>query len=167
MSVTPAKKYKGTTAIGFVSHRDQEVISATALRGTDHNARVYELKCRRCGHHYGANGTDIHDRKCPQCQSGRPGLQLEPILTTQPNASRWSVADAKARFSEVVETAQDKGAQIVTKNGRDVAVIVGIKDWTARTARKGSLAEFLLASPLRGSGIDLERIRDKPRDIDL
>jgi hypothetical protein len=33
--------------------------------------------------------------------------------------------------------------------------------------RKLSLAEFFLASPLRGSGMDLQRIKDEPRDIEL
>jgi hypothetical protein len=33
--------------------------------------------------------------------------------------------------------------------------------------RKGTLAEFLLASPLRGADIDMERQRDKPRDVAL
>jgi hypothetical protein len=33
--------------------------------------------------------------------------------------------------------------------------------------RKGSLVEFFAKSPLRGAGIDLERLDDKPREIDL
>jgi len=32
---------------------------------------------------------------------------------------------------------------------------------------KQNLAEFLLESPLRGSGLKLERLRDYPRPIDL
>ena len=41
------------------------------------------------------------------------------------------------------------------------------QEWARKTQRKGSLAEFLLASPLRGADLDLERIRDQPRDLDL
>jgi hypothetical protein len=33
--------------------------------------------------------------------------------------------------------------------------------------RKGTLAEFLLASPLGGAALDLERQRDTPRDVTL
>lgn len=33
-----------------------------------------------------------------------------------------------------------------------------------KTARKGSLAEFLLDSPLRGAALDLTRQRDEPQD---
>lgn len=35
--------------------------------------KVYLLACKRCGFLYGANGSDIHDRKCPQCQGGKAG----------------------------------------------------------------------------------------------
>ena len=37
----------------------------------------------------------------------------------------------------------------------------------ARPVRKGTLAEFLLASPLREADLDLERARDQPRDVEL
>jgi hypothetical protein len=35
---------------------------------------VYVLRCSHCGHLYGANGSDIHLRKCPMHQGGAPGL---------------------------------------------------------------------------------------------
>ena len=76
----------------------------------------------------------------------------------------WTLAGAKARFSEVVDRAQ-AGPQIITRNGKPSAVVVSAEEWARKTARKGTLAEFLLASPLRGSDLDLERLRDSPRDI--
>ncbi len=78
----------------------------------------------------------------------------------------WTVADAKARLSEVVEKARRDGPQIITKNGRSTAVLVSIEEWERKTARSGSLAEFLLASPLRGAGLDLERSKDAAREIE-
>lgn len=76
----------------------------------------------------------------------------------------WTVADAKARLSEVVEKARRDGPQVITKNGRSTAVLVSIEEWEERkTARSGSLAEFLLASPLRSAGLDLERSKDEAR----
>jgi tRNA(Ile2) C34 agmatinyltransferase TiaS len=69
---------KGTTRPGFVSRNGQIVIRKTGARGSDHLQYVYELECNRCGHHYGANGSDIHDRKCPKCdRSAQPGLPLD------------------------------------------------------------------------------------------
>ena len=46
-------------------------------------------------------------------------------------------------------------------------MIVSIEDWATRTMRRGSLAEFLLASPLRDVQLDLERRCNGPRDLKL
>jgi hypothetical protein len=46
-------------------------------------------------------------------------------------------------------------------------VIVSAEEWARKTARKGTLAEFLLASPLRGADVELERQHDLPRDDTL
>ncbi|WP_456770921.1 type II toxin-antitoxin system Phd/YefM family antitoxin [Bradyrhizobium sp. USDA 4448] len=75
----------------------------------------------------------------------------------------WTLARAKARLSEVVDRAQT-GPQIITRHGRPDAVIVSAEEWARKTARKGTLAEFLLASPLRGAELELERAHDEPRD---
>lgn len=66
-----------TTTIGYVNRNGQVVIRNTGLRGTDHGQSVYQLGCSLCSHVYGVNGSDIHLRKCPNCQSGKPGLPME------------------------------------------------------------------------------------------
>jgi len=83
------------------------------------------------------------------------------------NEAVWSVAQAKARFSEVVERAREQGPQAITKNGRPAVVVVSIEEWTRKTRRKGSLADFFAASPLRGSGLEIERVRGGTREVDL
>jgi prevent-host-death family protein len=76
------------------------------------------------------------------------------------------VAEAKARFSEVLD--QARGApQTITRNGKPAAVIVSTEEWERRNSRSGTLADFFAASPLRGSGLRLARAKDRPRDIDL
>lgn len=65
-----------TTSVGFVNRNGQVVIRHTGLPGTDHMQFIYQLACSGCGHVYGANGSDIHERKCPKCQGGAPGLHL-------------------------------------------------------------------------------------------
>jgi prevent-host-death family protein len=75
----------------------------------------------------------------------------------------WTLANAKARLSEVIERAQS-GPQIITRHGKPNAVVVSAEEWKRKTARKGTLAEFLLASPLRGADLELERMHDAPRD---
>lgn len=89
-----------------------------------------------------------------------------PKKSAGQRSGKWTVADAKARLSEVIERAQTD-PQIITRHGKPSAVIVSAEEWARKTARKGTLAEFLLASPLRGADLDLERVRDKPRDLDL
>ena len=76
----------------------------------------------------------------------------------------WTVADAKARLSEVIERAKGE-PQVITRNGKPSAIVVSVEEWARKTARKGTLAEFLLNSPLRGAELDLERLRDEPRDL--
>ena len=79
----------------------------------------------------------------------------------------WTVADAKARFSQVIDRALTEGPQLVTRHGRKAVIVVSAEEWERRTRRKGNLAEFFAASPLRNSGIDLERLSDPPREIEL
>jgi len=80
---------------------------------------------------------------------------------------RWTVADAKARFSEVIDRALSDGPQTVTRNGRNAVVIVSADEWDRKTKRPGNLAGFFAASPLRDSGLEIERRRDEPRKLDL
>lgn len=82
-------------------------------------------------------------------------------------ADVWTVAEAKAKFSEVIECAQSRGPQIVTRSGRKAAVVVSMEEWERKTKRTGSLAEFFAASPLRGSGLKVKRSKDSARPVDL
>ncbi len=79
----------------------------------------------------------------------------------------WTVAEAKAKFSEVIDNAKSQGPQTITRNGRTTVVIVAAEEWERKTRRKGNLAEFFANSPLRGSGLKLKRIRGKMRRVDL
>ena len=79
----------------------------------------------------------------------------------------WSVAAAKAKFSEVIDRALSEGPQAITRNGRSAVVVVAADEWERKTKRTGSLAEFFARSPLRGSGMEIERIKDGPRKLDL
>lgn len=81
--------------------------------------------------------------------------------------SVWTVAKAKAQFSEVIDRAATEGPQTVTRNGRKAAIVVTPEEWERRTKRKGSLVEFFTKSPLRGSGLKVSRSKDMPRKIDL
>lgn len=79
----------------------------------------------------------------------------------------WTVAQAKAKFSEVIDRAQSKGPQVVTRNRRNAVVVVSAEEWERKTKRVGNLAEFLASSPLRGSGLRVKRSKDGSRKVDL
>lgn len=80
---------------------------------------------------------------------------------------QWTVAEAKARFSEVIEKARRDGPQTITRHGGDAVVVVSAEEWERRTRRSGNLAEFFASSPLRDSGLETERGKDGPRDLEL
>jgi prevent-host-death family protein len=82
-------------------------------------------------------------------------------------AATWTVAEAKARLSEVIERAKSGGPQTITKNGRTAVVVVDADEWERKTKRTGNLAEFFAASPLRQSGLKIKRSKDRPRKVVL
>ena len=79
----------------------------------------------------------------------------------------WPVQDAKAKFSELLDRAETDGPQQVTRNGKPAAVVVSPSAWAKKAATQESLADFLDRSPLRGSGVEFERMRGKMRDFEF
>ena len=82
-------------------------------------------------------------------------------------SQNWTVAQAKAKFSEVIDRAMAEGPQTITRKGQTAVVVVDAEEWQRKTKRVGNLAEFFAASPLRGSGLRLRRSKDRQRKIDL
>jgi prevent-host-death family protein len=59
--------------------------------------------------------------------------------------SSWQVQDAKARFSELLDTTLKKGPQIVTRRGVEAAVLVPIDEWRRlQSVSRPNLKELLL-----------------------
>lgn len=79
----------------------------------------------------------------------------------------WTVAEAKASLSELIEAAQADGPQTITKHGRTAVVVVDAQEWERKTRRTGNLAEFFAASPLRKSELKVRRATDRPRKVVL
>ena len=58
----------------------------------------------------------------------------------------WSVQDAKARFSELLDTCLKHGPQLVTRRGTDAAVLVPVDEWQRlKQSARPSLKDLLLA----------------------
>ena len=58
-------------------------------------------------------------------------------------AGDWSVAEAKARFSELLTKAAAEGPQHIRRNGREAAVVVSAEAWAKLKPRR-SLVDVLL-----------------------
>lgn len=69
----------------------------------------------------------------------------------------WSVADAKAHFSELLDQAIH-GPQAITHRGEQIAVVMSTEQRSREANRSGSLAEFFAESPLRDSGLEIDII---------
>jgi prevent-host-death family protein len=83
------------------------------------------------------------------------------------SSQSWTVAEAKAKLSELIERAMSDGPQTITRNGREAAVVVGVEEWQRKTKRVGNLAEFFAESPLRESGLKIRRLKERPRKMNL
>ena len=70
----------------------------------------------------------------------------------------WPVQNAKARFSEFLETCLSEGPQLVTKRGSEAAVLVPIADWRRlhQTAKR-SLKQLLLSNQARSEALVASR----------
>jgi prevent-host-death family protein len=81
--------------------------------------------------------------------------------------SEWKLQDAKSRFSELFDRALTEGAQVVSRRGKQKVVVIAKEEYDQLTRPHGSLSQFLLDSPLAGSELNLERVRDLPRSIEM
>jgi prevent-host-death family protein len=60
---------------------------------------------------------------------------------------RWQLQDAKQQFSRVVEGALSEGPQVVTRNGKEVAVVLDIDEYRRLTSHGGDFKKFLESFP--------------------
>ncbi len=70
----------------------------------------------------------------------------------------WQVQHAKARFSELLDAALKKGAQVVTRRGVETAVLVPIEEWRRlQNSARPSLKALLLGPGPRFENLVQER----------
>jgi len=79
----------------------------------------------------------------------------------------WQLQEAKNKFSELVEKAQQEGPQIVTKHGKESVVILSIEEYKKIVKPKSNLFQFIQSSPLSRALINIERDKSPGRDIEL
>lgn len=78
----------------------------------------------------------------------------------------WQLQQAKARLSELVDSAITEGPQTITRHGTDKAVVLSIEEYKRLSATKDDFKEFLLNGP-KLKNFSIPRSRDTGRTIRL
>jgi len=78
----------------------------------------------------------------------------------------WRLADAKNRFSELVNRALTGDPQVVLRR-RDAVVVVARRDFEKLTGKRMSFKQFLLGEGPRLRGVDLRRDKSPMRKVKL
>lgn len=80
----------------------------------------------------------------------------------------WQFQDAKARLSELLNTAKEKGPQVVTRRGVEEVVIVPIEQWRRlQSARRPDIKEVLLSGPKFENLVPDRRPRRRRRRVEF
>lgn len=79
----------------------------------------------------------------------------------------WQLQEAKARLSELVKSAQQKGPQQITVHGKPAAVVLSCTDYDRLIMEKPSFLAFMKQSPLKGIKLTVKRDKSTTRDVEL
>lgn len=79
---------------------------------------------------------------------------------------KWQLAEAKNKFSELVNKALVEGPQIVQRR-HDVVVVLSQDEYNKLTKQNLDFKDFLLNSGPSLEGVPLEREQSSMRDIQL
>ena len=69
----------------------------------------------------------------------------------------WQIQEAKNKLSEVVDTSISKGPQIISRRGRNTAVLMSYEDYQTLTKNRVSVKEAIMALDIS----QLDTVRDK------
>ena len=84
-----------------------------------------------------------------------PATPMRRASRPKTSNSHWVLADAKAKFSQLVRQVRSEGPQHVTVHGRDEVVVIAVEEFRRlKGASSGqALVDALQASPHRGIDI--------------
>jgi prevent-host-death family protein len=77
----------------------------------------------------------------------------------------WQLAEAKNRFSEIVDLAMNEGPQHVSKRGEPAVVIVSEVEFQKLKGQRRSLKDLILNGPDL-TGVDLSRNQTPSREYE-
>lgn len=76
----------------------------------------------------------------------------------------WQLQEAKNKLSEVVEEALRHGPQVITRRGKESAVVLSYAEYRRILLNQQKLSDFFRDSPLAGVPLDLARDNSPLRD---
>jgi prevent-host-death family protein len=76
-----------------------------------------------------------------------------------------AITGRKNKLSELIEQAIKHGPQEITRRGKKAAVVLSFQEYARLLKGTESLVDFFHKSPLKG--IQFDRVRDTPRQVDL
>ena len=80
----------------------------------------------------------------------------------------WQIQEAKNKLSELIDRVLAEGPQVITRHGQEVVVVMPFSGYKKLTARKQRLGDYFASSPLRKSGLVIERDKQTAlRDLDI
>lgn len=78
----------------------------------------------------------------------------------------WSLQDAKQRLSQLIRQAERDGPQVVTRHGREVAVVLSAATYRKLSGSGRDFKDFLLSGPDL-SALEIERPGDPAPTVEL
>jgi len=79
----------------------------------------------------------------------------------------WPLQDAKQRFSELIRAAESDGPQLVSRHGKEVAVVLDIEEYHRLLGQEDDdFKQFLTSGPTL-EGLHLERDKSPARPVEL
>lgn len=97
--------------IDAVNGHGQRCRGTLGVPGTEDDDVAYKLECTLCGFVYGANGGDVPDRQCPNCQGGAPGIRYWLIARKVPAGANGGPHETRVEY-DTVETGADWAERI-------------------------------------------------------
>lgn len=80
--------------------------------------------------------------------------------------TRWQLEEAKRQFSRVVALARREGPQLVTRDGKEVVVVLDVDEYRRLRSDDGAFKRFLASAPDLDA-LSIERSKDLARMIEL
>ena len=75
----------------------------------------------------------------------------------------WTIAEAKARLSEVLRLAEEEGPQRI--GTRRPFIVVPEKVWQAKSPPRKPLGQWLIENTPRGTNLEIPSRRERGREI--